>query len=503
MSDSGGWYPTYRKSRATEPSVQRPLGILRVPCVDSTLVRASRQASAPVPHVNSTTPTQSASPLTSLSDGPVTPDSKLLRVVGQWGLAASIVNITIGGGIFRLPAGVYARLGSASPVAYVVCAVLMGLIVTCFAEAGSRVSLTGGLYAYVDVAFGPLIGFISGFLLWAGVTAATAAVAVFFGDAVGALSPLLSAPLVRAGVIVTTLIGFTALNIAGVGKATRFNVVMTVAKLAPLAILVVIGMVSLRGDRITIAHAPALSDLGRGSIFLIFAFLGVESALVPSGEVKNPARTVPRSIAIALALVVMVYGSVQLVTQSALGPALADSRTPVADAGGVLLGAHGRIFILVGSAVSMFGYVSGMTLAVPRMLFAFGRDGFLPVRLTAVHARFHTPHVAIATQAAICIALATTGTFEELAIAANGSILIVYGACALAALQLRRRNIRSSGEPFVAPLGGLVPILAVGAIVWLLASLSGREWSALGVLALSAFVIFIVTQRHRDNMAKV
>src|SRR5690349_24772752 len=112
------------------------------------------------------------------------PDSRLLRVLGTWGLAASIVNVTIGGGIFRLPSGVAASLGAAAPLAYLVCALAMGLIVLCFAEAGSRVSLTGGAYAYVEVAFGPFAGFLTGFLLWAGVTAAIAAVSSFFIDSV-------------------------------------------------------------------------------------------------------------------------------------------------------------------------------------------------------------------------------------------------------------------------------------------------------------------------------
>src|SRR6478752_5679687 len=104
------------------------------------------------------------------------PDSALIRALGVWGLAAAIVNITVGGGIFRLPASVAGSLGAAAPLAYVVCAVAMGLIVLCFAEAGSRVALTGGPYAYVEVAFGPFVGFVSGALLWAGVTAALAAV---------------------------------------------------------------------------------------------------------------------------------------------------------------------------------------------------------------------------------------------------------------------------------------------------------------------------------------
>lgn len=429
-------------------------------------------------------------------DGLATPESRLLRAVGTWGLAASIVNITIGGGIFRLPAGVYSRLGGASPIAYVVCVVVMALVVMCFAEAGSRVSSTGGLYAYVEVAFGPLIGFVAGALLWAGLTAATAAVATFFGDAMAALLPTLGSHGMRIAVITTVLIALAVLNFLGVANAARFNTVMTVAKLAPLAIVIAAGLASLHVDRLAIGPA-SVSDIGRGSIFLIFAFLGVEAALVPSGEVRAPARTVPRAIAIALAVVVVVYIGVQIVAQSALGPALADSKTPVADAAGALLGPSGRTLILVGSAVSMFGYVSGMTLSVPRMLFAFGRDGFLFAGLSAVHPRFRTPHVAIAVQTVINIALATTGTFEQLAIVANGAILIVYALCALAVFALRRKGIGSTGSPYVAPLGGVVPALAFVAVVWLLTSLTGHEWIALAITTGTAIVIFVVTRGAR------
>ncbi|HET9424083.1 MAG TPA: APC family permease [Gemmatimonadaceae bacterium] len=429
-------------------------------------------------------------------------DSRLLRAVGMWALAASIVNVTIGGGIFRLPAGVYATLGQASPIAYVVCAVLMGLIVMCFAEAGSRVSLTGGLYAYVETAFGPLIGFVSGVLLWAGMTSALSAVAVFFGDAVGALVPALASAGMRNAVIVIVLALFAGLNVLGVANATRFNVLMTIAKLAPLGLVIVVGLAALNGDRLEIAAAPKVGDLARGSIFLIFAFLGIESALVPSGEVKDPARTMPRAIAIAMIGIVIVYMCVQLVSQSALGDALGTSKTPVADAAGALLGSWGRTTILVGSTISMFGYVSGMTLAVPRMLYAFGRDGFLPKPFAAVHERFRTPHVAIVVQALISMALAVTGTFERLAIIANGSILIVYGACALAVFQLRRRDVRGDQPPFVAPLGGIVPALALLAILWLMTSLTAPEWVAMGVAVLAALAIYAVTRRRRAQLAE-
>src|SRR5437764_12671402 len=123
----------------------------------------------------------------------------------MWGLAASIVNITVGGGIFRLPAAAATTLGAAAPLAYIVCALAMGLVVLCFAGAGSRISLTGGLYAYVEAAFGPFVGFLCGVMLWAGITAATAAVSSFFADALGALVPVLSAGALRSATTVLVL----------------------------------------------------------------------------------------------------------------------------------------------------------------------------------------------------------------------------------------------------------------------------------------------------------
>jgi amino acid transporter len=428
-------------------------------------------------------------------------DSKLVRAVGTWALAASIVNITIGGGIFRLPAGVYADLGQASPIAYLVCAAVIGLIVVCFAEAGSRVAQTGGLYAYIEAAFGPLVGFVAGVLLWVGMTAALSAVSVFFADAVGALAAPLSSPPMKKLVIATVIGLFAGLNVLGVANATRFNVLMTIAKLAPLVLVIVVGLTMLHKERLELV-APKPGDVARGSTFLMFAFLGVESALVPSGEVKNPSRTIPRAIAIAMIGVVVVYLSVQLVAQSALGATLGASPTPVADAGGVILGSWGRTFILVGSAISMFGYVSGMTLGAPRALYAFGRDGFIPAAIAAVHDRFRTPHVAIVVQALITIALALSGTFEKLAILGNSTILLVYAACALAVFRLRARNVRLETAPFVAPFGPTIPALACVAIAWLLTSLTTAEWLAVLIPIGVAVFVFLLSRGRRAAMAK-
>jgi len=424
-------------------------------------------------------------------------EGSLIRALGTWGLAASIVNVTIGGGIFRLPAAAAAALGPAAPTAYVVCAIAMGLIVLCFAEAGSRVSLTGGLYAYVEVAFGPLVGFLTGAMLWAGITAATAAVSSFFADALTALITALAVGHARAICLVVILVALAALNVAGVRGASRFNAVMTIAKLLPLLLLVVVGVASVKAQNLTWHAVPPTGDVARASAVLIFAFLGVETALVPSGEVRDSSRIVPRAIFIAMAGVTLLYLAVQVVTQGILGPALVGQKTPLAEAASVALGAPGRTLILVGSTVSMFGYVSGMTLAVPRMLFAFGRDGFLPAPLAAVHATFRTPYVAIVIQTLVVIGLAVSGSFEKLAIIANGSILLVYAACCLAVIELRRRKVQEGGAPFRVPFAAAIPVLAVVIIAWLLTSLTSDEWKALLVVVAVAIIVYAASLPSR------
>ena len=430
-------------------------------------------------------------------------EQSLVRALGTWGMAASIVNITIGGGIFRLPAPIAGVLGPAAPIAYLVCAVTMGLIVLCFAEAGSRVSLTGGVYAFVDLSLGPAIGFFAGFMLWSAITVAAAAVASFFADALASLVPAAASPGVRIPLLIIMLAALAALNVVGVRGASRFNTAVTVAKLVPLVALVVFGSRAIIPANLAWHASPPVRDIARASTLLIFAFLGVESALAPSGEVRDPRRTIPRAIFIAMSVVTVIYLTVQVVAQGVLGASLAGRAAPLADAAGAALGAPGRTVVLVGMVVSMFGYVAGVALAVPRMLFAFGRDGYLPGALARVHERYNSPHVAIIVQAVIVIALSTTGTFEELAIIANVATLVVYAACCVAVLVLRRQETagaRSAVAAFRAPLGGAVPVLAIAAIAWLLTSLTRSEWLSLATMVAVAAVIYLASSRARRVM---
>src|SRR5688500_8664248 len=322
-------------------------------------------------------------------------EEPLVRAIGTVGLAAAIINITIGGGIFRLPSSVAGSLGSAAPVAYLVCAVAMGLIVLCIAEAGKRVSLTGGPYAYVGTALGPYAGFIAGVLLWMLGTFAAAAVSTIFAASVGLLIPALSGRLPEGITLAAALLFWSVINIRGVSLGTRLNSIATAAKLLPLLLVAIGGAFFIDPTNLEWS-APAAADVARTSVLLIFAFAGIEVALVPSGEVRDTARTVPRAIAVAMLGITALYILLQVVAQGVLGPSLPSSTvSPLADAARLSLGGWAGALLLAGASISTFGHIGGMTLSMPRMIYAFARDGYLPRPLARVDAGSQAPVAAI------------------------------------------------------------------------------------------------------------
>jgi APA family basic amino acid/polyamine antiporter len=416
----------------------------------------------------------------------------LLRAIGTVALAAGIVNITVGGGIFRLPSSVAQSLGAAAPLAYVVCAVAMGLIVLCIADAGSRVPLTGGPYAYVGVALGRYAAFLSGVMLWLIGLFASAAVATVFAASVGGLVPAL-APY-QPGVLVVTFAFWTLINLRGVALGSRLNTIATVAKLLPLLLIAVGGLFYVQADHLTVTAWPSAADVARTSLLLVFAFAGVETALAPSGEVRDTARTVPQAIGLAMLGITLLYISLQVSAQGILGAALGTSPTPLADAAGAAFGGWARALLLAGAAISMFGYLGGMTLSVPRVVFALARDGYLPKALAAVHPTYRTPQAAIVVQTILALALALTGTFEPLAILANAAALALYLGCAVAAWRLRST---AEGSGARLPLAGVAPFLAIPVIVWLLTGLTRSEWLAFGGCVAAASVVYLVATARR------
>src|SRR5256885_7970615 len=265
-------------------------------------------------------------------------DHQLVRGIGIPALTANIVSSTIGAGIFVIPATVARELGPAAPLAFICCAVAMVLFVTCFAIAGSRVSLTGGLYAYVEVAFGRYVGFLAGMLYFLTALGAVAGVVNVLANSIALVVPFLGAPVMRIVVMFAVYAFLVLLNIRGVREGAGAVTVITIAKLLPLLLFVGVGIFFINPQHLSCPGWPGSQPLGDAVILLIFAFVGIEVALIPSGEVKNPARTVPRSAYLALVITTIIYILIQLVAQRTLGGDLANHKdAPLAEAAALFL----------------------------------------------------------------------------------------------------------------------------------------------------------------------
>jgi len=402
--------------------------------------------------------------------------------------------MVVGAGIFVLPGVVAAKLGSAAIIAYLICGVAVSLIFLCYAEIGSRVTRSGGSYAYIEEAFGPFAGFISSMLLWFGWgVLADAALTVAMIEALSIAVPELQEPMWKLLFMMVLFTFIVVTNIVGVKSGVRLYVFNTIAKFVPLALLLLVGIFFIKMDNLVITEWPSFANIGAATLILMFAFSGAECALNASGEIENPAKTVPRGIFLGLGSIFILYLGLQTVAQGVLGAELANNtEAPLAVVANEVFGGLGVKLLIVGGVISIFSTLSGDILVTPRVIFAAARDGNLPKPLARVHAKYKTPYISIIFYAFMIALLALSGQFKVLAVMASGSILLVYAGVCLSTLKLRVRDGAPAEGQFKMPGKAIIPLLSCCVITSMLLQLTGEE--ALGLLTLMGIssLIFVV-----------
>jgi amino acid transporter len=411
-----------------------------------------------------------ATPVVPGSSAPAAPQQRagLVRRIRRWDLVALVLNCVIGAGIFGLPSRAFALAGTYSLVAYLACAIVVGLIALSFAEVASRFRSTGGPYVYARDAFGAVVGFEVGWLLWLARVTAFGSLANLFVDYASILAPGVGAGAGRAIVLILVGVALTVLNIIGVRPSTLVTDAFTIGKLAALVFFVVVGMLFISRASYSFAAPPTYAHFSQAVLILVFAFSGFEMAVIPAGEIEDPGKQIPFALLLGVAIVVVLYMLIQFVAIGTL-PTLATSQRPIADASARFLGTGAAALVSLGALISIGGTLNSIALVSPRLLFAMAEDRYLPRAFGTVHSRFRTPHVAILLSSVVMVALTLTGSFVKLAAISTIIRLITYAATCAALLQLRRKP-NAPPAAFTAPFGRLAAAAALILSLWLLSN---------------------------------
>ena len=427
-----------------------------------------------------------------------TNEAGLVRGIRRWDLVALIINSMVGAGIFVLPARAYALIGPYSLLAFCICALVIALIILCFAEVGSRFKETGGPYLYARETFGPAAGFQVGWMFWLARLTSSATNCNLLVVYLGYFFPSATTGGWRAAIITAVIVGLTAVNYVGVRDAAVVSNLFAVGKLLPLLLFIGVGFFFIAPENFNASTLPERGSFSTAVMLLVYAFTGFENASVPTGEVRDPRRNMPVAILVAVGVVAVFYISIQAVCVGALGPALAASERLVADAGRVFLGAAGASLIVAGAAVSIIGNLNAGVLTTPRLPFAMGERGELPAVLSATHPRFHTPHVAILLTSALLLALTLASSVIYALTLSTIARLLAYAATCLALPVLRRRT-DAPPALFRVPGGVGVAVAALLLCVWLLSQSTGREARDAAIAVAVGLVVYAVFKLRRSE----
>jgi len=428
---------------------------------------------------------------------PERPRPSLIRAIGKWALTAVVINSVIGSGVFGLPSTLAGLAGQWSPLTVLIAGACVFAIVLCFAEVGSRFDQAGGPYLYIREAFGPWIGFQVGWLhIWTRLLSCAAVLNVLSAY-LAPLVPWAGTPVGRASVMIFAMILVTVVNVLGVRQASWTVSAFTIAKLLPLAFLIVLGCLQLDRDVIATQHAAELRWT-EAVLLLIFAYGGFESSIVAASETREPRKDTPFALITAMLTITLIYSLIQLAVIGVL-PNAAESKAPVADALGVLLGPAGLTLGSIAVVISVYGWLTGFSLMGPRIMYAMAERGEFPTALGSVHPRLRTPYIAIIANSAIGLGLGLASTFGQLATFSAISRLGILGLTCAALIQFRRK--RGEAEGFRAPAGVLLAVIGMAFCIWLLTTRSlAQAWFLPVVIAIGALVwVAMGRRRNADN----
>jgi len=430
-----------------------------------------------------------------------TAEASLVRGIGRWDLVGIVINAVIGAGIFVLPARAFKLIDSYSLIAFVICAFVVVLIILCFVEVSSRFTETGGPYLYARIAFGPAIGFQVGWMNWLARISTYATNCNLLVVYLSFFWPAAGSGFRRAAIITGLTLILTLVNYLGVRDAAVTSNFFMVAKLLPLILFIAVGLFFLTPANFTLGNYPSYGNFSTAVLLLLYAFTGFENATVPTGEIVNPRRNLPLAILIAIAIVTVVYILIQAVSIGTL-PNLDATERPLADAARMFLGPVGASIIAAGAITSIIGNLNVNLLSTPRIPFAMSTRGELPRVLSAVHAKFRTPHVAIIVTGTFMLALTLSSSLIYALTVSTIARLLAYAATCVALPVLRRQKDCPPAQ-FTVPGGTVISVVAVLLSIWLLSNstfVEARDAAIVAAVGVAIYFLFSRMSRRKTTV---
>ncbi|HEY7113478.1 MAG TPA: amino acid permease [Thermoanaerobaculia bacterium] len=395
------------------------------------------------------------------------PGEDLLRALGLFDAAALVIGTVIGSGIFLVPSEI-ARAVHSAPLMFAVWAIGGGLTLLgalSLAELGAAMPHAGGIYTYIGRAFGPLLGFLCGWMLFTvGTSGSIATLAAALPIYLGAFVPLTPVTSKLAGIVAILL--FTAINIAGVRSGAIVQNILTALKVGGLVVMIaVIFLAPLQAppSSAPVSGGPVgFMAIGVALVAVLWAYEGWHDVSFAAGEIHNPQRNFPRGLVAGTLTVVTLYLIANLAYLHVLSPAEIAATDRVALAAiGKVAGEWGARFLTAAIVCSILGAMNALVLAGPRAYYQMAKDGLFFEGLGRVHARFRTPAAALVVQAIwSCFLVLFIGGFSQLFTYVIFGGWIFY-ALAVGSVVVLRRKKPELERPFRVPGYPVVPLLFV------------------------------------------
>jgi APA family basic amino acid/polyamine antiporter len=433
----------------------------------------------------------------------------LSKEVGLITAASIVTGCVIGSGVFVKPGRVLAATGNSSLALW---AWVIGAIITIaggltIAEVSTRIPKTGGIYIYIEEIYGRTIGFLCGWVLTLVYgPAVMSALALYFGSLLANFLHL-TGPKVQLTIAVTTTVFLSSLSIFGTRYAGALQAVSTVAKLIPIFVIAIAGILLGREPVTGVASGlPVAAGMGAAVLATLWAYDGWVNVGTMAGEMKNPSRDLPLAIILGLSMVAVAYLLVNIaifhIVPAAQVASLNDRAAVVASER--IFGGFGATLIQVGILISIFGCLNGNILATTRVPYAMGVRGDLPLSswVGKAHPTFGTPYHAIMLQTTVALLMVMTGNPDLITDIGISAVYVFYVLAFAGIVKLRRDKVGENLAKYRTPLYPIVPgVAVVGGLYIIGSTVMNQPRFALYafLLTLAGLPVFYGVQRARRS----